>query len=81
MEENEIKTIEDIDNLQNEKDYDDLNNKYNETLANYTKLQEDYNKLLQEKTVLLQENNRLYQRITTVPQPAESELDNILKTL
>ena len=81
MEENEIKTIEDVDNLQTEKDYEELSNKYNETLSSYSKLQEDYNRLLQEKTVLLQENNRLYQRITTAPQPAESELDNILKSL
>ena len=92
MSEKEIKTVEDLDKKENEKEKTDI--KLTETELKedpfeqkYTQLKMDFDSVSKERDTYkekynraLEENNRLFNRLTgTPPEPTANAMDSLLK--
>ena len=80
MDEEEIKTLDDIEGKEEEQKEPSIEEKYNKLSIDHDELIRNYEAIKEKYQKALEANNQLYKRITVGEQsPAESEIEKLLK--
>ena len=80
MNEEEIKTLDDIEGKEEEQTEPSIEEKYNKLSIDHDELIRNYEAIKEKYQKALEANNQLYKRITVGdPSPAESETEKLLK--